>query len=305
MNSSLLEKTPVPLPDWGQWSERLVRTAGQFQKKGMDTRVIRTFQSLIMDYYARYGRHDLPWRMTTDPYCIVVSEVMLQQTQVERVVPKYCAFVKTFPGFITLARAPLRRILGMWQGLGYNRRALALKRTARIILQHYHGTVPDTVETLQTLPGIGNATAGAICAYVYDCPVAFIETNIRTVYLHIFFPEAVAVLDRDIIPLIGRSMDITRPREWYQALMDFGVFIKRHGTNPNQRSVVYKSQSAFHGSDREIRGAIISMLIKRDEISEEKLVSSIGCTKKRLHRIIKSLVKDGLIEQQGSYIRIT
>ncbi|MBN2620259.1 A/G-specific adenine glycosylase [candidate division WOR-3 bacterium] len=304
---------PVPLSgrtlsvrsDWDHWAGRIDRISGRFEEKGMDGYVVRSLHSLIMDYYTQHGRHDLPWRLTSNPYCIIVSEIMLQQTQVERVIPKYRAFIKTFPDFESLARARPRRILGVWQGLGYNRRALVLKRLAQRILERYNGIVPDGLEELQTLPGIGKATAGAICAFVFNLPVVFIETNIRTVYLHIFFPEAVAVSDQDIFPLIKRSLYRGRGREWYQALMDFGVFLKKYVTNPNRRSSLFKRPSTFQGSDRQIRGAIIRFLTRNDGISIEKLKFEIKCTKKRLYRIIDGLQMDGLIEKQGSSIGIT
>jgi A/G-specific adenine glycosylase len=291
--------------DWSFWSDRIARVTRSYCSQGLNKQVNQNFRRLIMDYYCQHGRHELPWRRTADSYCILVSEIMLQQTQVERVIDKYRAFIKEFPDIRVLAQATLQRVLKVWQGLGYNRRALALKKTAQIVLQRYQGRIPATIDTLQTLPGIGKATASAICVYANNQSIPFIETNIRTVFLHVFFPEAASVPDHEIMPLVKTTSLYETPREWFQGLMDFGVFLKKHVTNPNRRSSLFKKQSAFKGSNREIRGTIIRLLTKSDEISIEKLIFEIKCTKKRLYRIIDGLQRDGLIEKQGSSIRIT
>ncbi len=147
---------------------------------------IRKFQKTIYRYYGKYGR-TFPWRMTHNPYHILISEIMLQQTQVQRVMGKYEPFINAFPDFSSLARAPLRLILKQWQGLGYNRRAIALKLISRRIMEEFHGELPSSVETLMTLPGIGRATASAISAFAFHIPSVFIETNIRRVFIHGFF----------------------------------------------------------------------------------------------------------------------
>jgi A/G-specific adenine glycosylase len=192
------------------------------------------FRAAVWDFYTLHGRHTLPWRQTTDPYHIVVSEMMLQQTQVARVIPKYVQFLKLFPTVRRLADAPLGEVLTAWQGLGYNRRAKFLKQTAEIIVYENNGVWPVTFEALRTLPGIGTYTAGAIMNFSYNTLVPLIETNIRTVYLHHFFKHATAVTDDAIMVHVKRTCDTHAPREWHWALMDYGAHLKMTVGNTNR-----------------------------------------------------------------------
>jgi A/G-specific adenine glycosylase len=291
-------------PEWALWNERISEVQEYFQKKGMTKTTTEKFQRMVYDHYHNHGRHDLAWRNTDDPYRIVVSEIMLQQTQVERVRQKYPDFIRTFPDWQSLKEASLQHILRIWQGMGYNRRALALKKIAHLIMGQCNGKVPDKVDMLMSLPGIGRATAGALCAFIYDLPVVFIETNIRTVFLHCFYTQQVAVTDQEILARIAQTLDQENPRDWYQALMDFGVTIKKNVPNPNRSSAVYRKQSSFKGSDREIRGEIIAVLLKNHEISEQELYRMYKCPKKRLKCIINKLIADGLVEKHRSCISI-
>lgn len=218
------------------------------------------FQEIVWGYWHEYGRQGLPWREEPTPYGVVVSEIMLQQTQVERVVPKFQEFVARFPDFSTLAKAPLNEVLIAWQGLGYNRRAKYLHQLAKAVVEL--GALPDTIEELVKLPGIGKNTAGAILAYAFDWPVVYIETNIRTVYLHHFFADKFDVDDKELQPLIERTLERNEPRAWYSALMDYGTYLKKQGLGRNDASKHYTKQSKFKGSVREIRGAILRALTK-------------------------------------------
>lgn len=220
----------------------------------------RAFQKLVLDYYDQNGRHDLPWRQTDDPYAIFVSELMLQQTQVERVIPKFTRFIQRWPSVDALARARLATVLREWQGLGYNRRAKFLKHAAETVHAVHKGRFPHTTEGLAQLPGIGPYTAAAIMTFAYNEPVVLIETNVRRVYLHHFFADRTQVRDSDILPLIERTIHRPNPRQWYSALMDYGTHLKQTAGNANLRSQHYKKQSPFRGSDREIRGAILRTL---------------------------------------------
>ena len=159
----------------------------RYRSDGLTTGLARSFQRFLSLFYASCGR-DLPWRGTIDPYRILVSEFMLQQTRVERVLSKYPEFLGRFPDIEVLARAPRHEVLLAWQGLGYNRRALALHETARRVRDEFHGMVPLDRTLLDSLPGIGRATAGAIVVFSTNRPEIFIETNIRRVYIHLFFP---------------------------------------------------------------------------------------------------------------------
>jgi A/G-specific adenine glycosylase len=265
--------------------------------------VVGRFRRGVYRHYAQHGR-SLPWRRTRDPYRILVSEIMLQQTQVERVIAKYEQFISAYPDFGSLARAPLRKVLRVWQGLGYNRRALALQKVAQSVSAAYGGTLPDSVEVLRTLPGIGPASAGAICAFAYNRPTLFIETNIRTVFLHVFFRGKEAVRDKDIIPLVEKTLDTRNPRRWYYALMDYGVMLKKAVLNPNRRSAHYQRQTRFEGSDREIRGLILRNLIESPSLPEEQLVEAVGRNPERVRNIIAQLASEGFLLGNRNRLRI-
>lgn len=211
-----------------------------------------SFRKEVLNHWKRHGRHDLPWRQTTDPYHILVSEIMLQQTQVDRVIPKYQAFLKRFPSFRSLARAGTADVLRMWQGLGYNRRALMLQRCAQII-------VGD--QEAELLPGIGPYTAGAILAFAYNSAVPMIETNIRRIYLHHYFPGQEGIGDDQLLPIVERTLDRRNPRRWYSALMDYGTALAASVPNPNRRSRHYTRQSKFEGSRRQLRGQVLRALL--------------------------------------------
>jgi A/G-specific adenine glycosylase len=221
------------------------------------------FIKIVWEYYKQHGRHDLPWRKTSDPYLILVSEIMLQQTQVERVIPKYNAFLKRFGTVRKLAQSSLGEVLVIWQGLGYNRRAKMLHQCAEIVTKQHKGIFPKTQKGLVSLPGIGPYTAGAVLAFAYDISVPLIETNIRTVYLHHFFHDTTDVTDSEILRLVSITQDLENPRAWYYALMDYGSYLKKTHGNPNKKSAHYTKQSAFSGSDRQIRGGIIRALTKK------------------------------------------
>lgn len=218
------------------------------------------FVATVREFYAVSRRAHLPWRKTIDPYRIVVSEIMLQQTQVDRVLPKYKAFIAAFPSTKALAEASLGDVLRLWQGLGYNRRAKLLHQCARQVRTDYGGRWPRTYEGLVALPGIGPYTAAAVMAFAYNQPVPLIETNVRTVYLHHFFAGQTGVAETAILALVEKTLDIKDPRTWYWALMDYGSYLKRTHGNPNQRAQQYQKQSTFKNSNRQIRGAIIRVL---------------------------------------------
>ena len=192
---------------------------------GPSTHDLEAFRSLVLRHYQIHGR-DLPWRRTHDPYLIMVSEVMLQQTQVTRVEPKYVEFIEAFPDLGSLARAPLETVLRHWQGLGYNRRAISLKRAAEMVAAEYGGLIPRDLPSLRRLPGVGAATAAAVAAFAFGDPHPFLETNIRAVYLHHFFAYREDVTDKELLPLVEATLDHEDPRTWYYALMDYGSALK-------------------------------------------------------------------------------
>jgi A/G-specific adenine glycosylase len=268
-----------------------------------DPDIFVRFKKTILSYYEREGR-DLAWRHTTDPYHIFVSEIMLQQTQVARVTGKYPEFIDAFPTFPALAAAPFHDVLAKWQGLGYNRRALAIHQCAREVMTAFGGELPQDVEILATLPGIGHATACSIATFAFNMPVAFIETNIRRVFIHFFFGGRLSVTDREILPLVEQSLDTTNPRPWYWALMDFGSALKNTIPNPNKKSAHYTKQSKFVGSDREIRGMILRSLVTNPQQDEKELVRSISVSQERVHKVIDRLADEGFITRNGTTLMI-
>ena len=264
---------------------------------------VRRFQRTILDHYRRCGR-DLPWRATNDPYRILVSEFMLQQTQVDRVLPKYQEFIGRFPDAATLALAPLQQVLAAWSGLGYNRRAQALKKCAEAIMENCGGRVPDLQDSLEQLPGIGPYTARAVCVFAYNQPCIVIETNIRAVYIHFFFAGLSSVQDGDLLPLIQKTLYRRNPRRWYNALMDYGVMLKKSCCNPSRNSARYARQSPFKGSNREIRGMIIKMLLVHQACTEALLIKKTGKEPHRVQPVIQQLLEEGLVKMQGSRIAL-
>ncbi len=257
---------------------------------------VLSFKKIIYEFYQK-NRRDLPWRNTDDPYRIVVSEFMLQQTQVERVLGKYELFVSRFPDICSLADAPLKDVLNVWQGLGYNRRALALIRLAQVIRDSYDGEFPADFSTLITLPGIGPATAGCILSFAFRSPVVFIETNIRRVFIHHFFRDRERINDREIVPLVEATLDRENPRDWYYALMDYGSVLRRQVDNPNKRSSHYSRQPAYGTSDRKIRGEVLRALIKVPALTDKQMTEMTGAEEQRLERILSDLVNEGFINR--------
>ena len=272
-----------------------------FQKHGLTPEVVSSFQTVIKDYYREYGRV-FPWRETTDPYHILVSEFMLQQTQTSRVVDKYNEFISAFPDVFQLARSPFREVLRVWQGLGYNRRALALHKTAGEIADRFYGQVPDDPILLHQLPGVGEYTASAMIAIAFNKPAIELDTNIRTVYLYFFFRETEIVGKNEIVLFIEATLDHDSPREWYYALFDYGAMLKRE--NKDREAGKRRKQSTFRGSDREIRGNILRLLLDTAEITEDQLFTRLLSDEDRIRRIVSQLHEEGLIDNSDGSIRI-
>jgi len=264
---------------------------------------ILAFRQEIYHYYHTHARR-FPWRETRNPYHILVSEIMLQQTQTTRVMEKYAEFIDTFPNFECLARASVRDILKVWRGLGYNRRALSLKKLAERIVREYKGDLPSRVSELVTLPGIGKATAAAIAAFAFDQPSDLLETNIRRVFIHFFFQDKIGVRDSEILPLIRCTCDTSNPKEWYYALMDYGAMLKQRYPNPNQRSAHYRRQSRFEDSDRQIRGMILRTLIMEPHMQEYQIIRKLGKKSQRVRKNIIQLEMEGFIRRKGKCLTI-
>jgi A/G-specific adenine glycosylase len=237
--------------------------------------------------FYKTNRRDLPWRKTHDPYKILVSEVMLQQTQVERVIPKYHAFLKEFPNAKALAKAPLGKVLKLWSGLGYNRRAKFLHEAAKVI-------VKDGWEG--KLPGVGPYTRAAVEAFAHNKPGVFIETNIRTVFTHFYFKDKENITDAELLMLIERDFKKSKmePRDFYAALMDYGSHLKRSGVKINKQSKHYTKQKKFEGSNRQLRGAILRELLQKPQTLKQ-----LSDKNKRAAPVVAQLLKDGLVAKRG------
>lgn len=208
---------------------------------------------------------DLPWRNINDAYAVLVSEVMLQQTQVKRVLDYWPRFLSLFPTIDALAAAETSLVLEQWQGLGYNRRALALKRCAEICSDLYEGTLPSDYHDLIALPGIGKATAAGVRAFAFQLPGVYLETNVRTVFIHELFADQEEVSDKEIEPLVALSCSEDDPRGWYYALLDYGAHLKQTLPNPSRRSKHYTKQSKFEGSRRQKRAEVVRVVLAAEE----------------------------------------
>lgn len=266
----------------------------------------RQFQQIIWGFYREHGRHELPWRQPEvtgefDPYKIMVSEIMLQQTQVPRVITKYQEFLLLFPDLQTLAAAEQGEVIRAWSGLGYNRRAKFLHQAAKVIQDKCEGAFPHTQENLIVLPGVGKNTAGAILAYAFNEPVEFIETNIRTVYIHHFFDDQEKIEDTKILNMLSNTLDRENPREWYWALMDYGSYLKKSGVRRNHQSKHYSKQSIFEGSKRQIRGQVLRALAEEPQTLEQL---SENIRDDRLQNVINELLKEGLIQKKDDSFRL-
>lgn len=254
------------------------------------------FVETVRAYYKKDGRYNLPWRKVKNPYRILISEIMLQQTQVERVIPKYKSFLKKFPSLASLASASLGDVLREWQGLGYNRRAKMLHKCAQIIVRDHRGALPKTHSALMKLPGVGHYTAGAVMAFTYNQAIPIIETNIRTVFIHHFFKGRDGVTDKEFFRLIERTLDMKNPREWYYALMDYGAHLKKTIGNQNMQSKHYTKQSTFKGSDRQIRGAIIRIL-SEGEKTRKDFHTGLSFDIQRIDEQVERLKNEGMVVQ--------
>ena len=267
---------------------------------------------ILADYYATSGRHDMQWRQPAkdgsfDPYKILVSELMLQQTQVSRVTPKFAAFIAAFPTVQDLASAQLGTVLTQWVDLGYNRRAKYLWQAARMVSGQFEGVFPHEYNQLLELPGVGPGTAGAITAYSYDQPVVYLETNIRSVIIYHGSLENLKVHDKDIRLVVQRLLRRAglrsgfTPRTFYWAMMDYGSYLKRTVGNQSRASASYRKQSTFVGSRRQLRGSIVRQL---SAAAVDLQVLKSGLQDERTESVISDLIAEGLVKRRGNLLTL-
>lgn len=256
----------------------------------------------------RLHHRSLPWRYLDDPYAVLVSEVMLQQTQVSRVLKHWPEWMRTFPTVDSLAAADVATVLELWQGLGYNRRALSLKRACEICSQDNAGVLPSDYDGLVALPGIGPATAAGVRAFAHGEPGVYLETNVRTVFIHEFFGDRERVSDAELRPLVERTCPREGVREWYYALLDWGAHLKKTVANPSRKSAHYARQSKFEGSRRQKRAMALRIVLAHPGIDEaslrsmleeqERLAGRDGVSQEEFESVLTSLLEDGFFKMQ-------
>jgi len=231
---------------------------------------------------------------------------MLQQTQTGRVSEKFTKFIKKFPDFLSLSKASLEEIIKEWKGLGYNRRAIALKKIAEMVINDFNGELPNSLETLKSFPQIGHNTASSIMTFAFNKPMTFIETNIRRVYIYFFFLNRSKVNDKEIMTIVKKTIDKNNPREWYYALMDYGVMLKKTHPELNKKSAHYRKQAPFKGSTRQVRGELLKLLIKEGEIKIPEIQEKINIKdSKRIKEILNQLKKEDFIEIKEDTVKLT
>ena len=252
---------------------------------------------------------DLPWRDTHDPYAILLSEVMLQQTQVSRVMGRWEQWLDTFPTIADLASAPLPPVLELWQGMGYNRRALNLKRCAEEVVAMHDGVVPSDKKALLGLPGIGPSTSAGVRVFAFRQPDMYLETNVRAVFIHELFPGRESVADKELVSLVEATCpQDARVRAWYYALLDYGAYLKKTMPNPTRRSKHYTRQSKFEGSHRQKRAYLLRRVID-DALSTEDLARDLAQSERASGRqepsveevraILDELEREGFVMRRG------
>lgn len=252
---------------------------------------------------------DLPWRNTFDPYAILLSEIMLQQTQVVRVLGRWEQWLEVFPTVADLAMAPLPPVLELWQGMGYNRRALNLKRCAEEVVTTHGSEIPRDKKALLALPGIGPSTSAGVRIFAFQQPDMYLETNVRAVFIHEFFSEHETVSDRELVPLVEAACpDDGRVRDWYYALLDYGAYLKKTTVNPTRKSRQYTRQSKFEGSHRQKRAYLLRCVID-GALTSQELAESLARSELEAGReapspeetqaILCELEREGFIARQG------
>jgi len=258
---------------------------------------ITAFQKKILSFYAKHKR-DLPWRKTKDPYKILVSEVMLQQTQVDRVIPFFLRWLKNFPTVEDLAKGDSQKVLALWSGLGYNNRALRLQKLARAVLEEHNGKLPQSYEKLTKLPGIGEYTANAILAFAFNKSVPVMDTNIRRVLIHEFNLQEDTSLE-ELKKIAFACIPKNKSCMWHNALMDYGATImtaKKTGIKP------LSQQGKFAGSDREVRGFVVRELLKVKKLSLTEIKKKFP--DKDINAILKKMHDDYLVTVKGNSVML-
>lgn len=255
------------------------------------TSKIEKFHEKLFTWFEK-NKKDYPWRQTTDPYHIMVSEFMLQQTQTGRVVPKYEAFIERFPTLESLATAENRDVLELWSGLGYNRRAIWLKEAAQTI--HPLGEFPKTPKELKKIKGIGDYTSRAILIFTYNQDIATVDTNIRRIFIHEGFASQ-ETSDKELFQIAEKLLPHGKSKEYHSALMDYGNTILTSAKTKIKPKTV---QGKFAGSNRQYRGRIVKYLTGHLMGTKAEIIKNCQVPEEKIDQILSKLEKDGLIKKE-------
>jgi len=259
---------------------------------------ITQFQSNVLSFYKTH-RRDLPWRKTTDPYKILISELMLQQTQVSRVIKYYEKWIKRWPTIDSLVHASRRDVLKAWMGLGYNTRGINLHRAAQKIVNDYDGDMLEAMKNHEEIPGVGKYTSRAVQIFATNVNLVTVDTNIRRIFIHEFhlFED---VSDRELWLLAERCLPKGLSRVWHNALMDYGaLFLTAQKTRVKSKT----KQSRFEGSDRQIRAQILRQLLERS-LSLSDLQKILEVEQNRLQQILGKMVQGNLIAAKNKRFQV-
>ena len=263
---------------------------------------IAEFQNLVLSKGQDLYR-EMPWRSDTNPYNILLSEVMLQQTQVGRVLQKFKEFKTTFPTLDDLAHADFQEVLAHWSGLGYNRRAKFLHQTAQQIIQLESFPIEQSI--LQKCPGIGENTAASILVYAFNQPLVFLETNVRTVLIYHFFQEEREKVEESVLKhLADQVLYRQNPRQWYWALMDYGTYLKKTVGNFNKYSQKHTVQSKFEGSFRQKRADVLRLLLQKGPLTTEEISEFLLYETDLTQQLLLALERDSMISNISGRIVI-
>ncbi len=265
----------------------------------VDPSTVAALQRRVFDWYAANGR-DLPWRRTTDPYAILVSEIMLQQTQVPRVIPKYAGFLAAYPRLEDLAKAPLDEVLRLWKGLGYNNRGRRLRDCAAVVAAGGRGELPRSFDGLRALPGVGPYTARAVLVFAHNDDVAAVDANVRRVLTHeLGLPAGLG--DGELQRVAEGVLPHGRSRDWHNALMDYGALVltaRATGLAPRTR------QGAFEGSRRWYRSRLLQALLDDGPQRLDQLALALEVTPDVVAALTDLLSRDGLVRREGDCVQV-
>ena len=259
---------------------------------------ISTFQQKVFQFYQE-NKRNLPWRKTTDPYNILVSEFMLQQTQVNRVIEYFTKWMRRWPTVQKLASEEYKNLLQAWMGLGYNRRAMYLHNTAKKIVNEFNGDVLTAIKNFKQLPGVGLYTSKAIQIFAANADISTVDTNIRRIFIDQFNLDE-SISDKQLFQLAQKCLPLGRSRDWHNALMDYGAI---HLTSRKTGIKPKTQQSRFQGSDRQIRGKVLRMLLQ-ENYTKYQLQQKLKVESNRLEEILRKMKKEKTISKTKEYYHV-